>query len=347
MKSLKKIWLFVFKSYLRLGLFFYYKKIKVFNADNIPKNESVLILSNHQNALLDALLIGTQSPRFVYFLTRASVFKKPLVKKFLSSLQMLPVYRIRDGWGNLPKNAEIFNTCSKLLSDKEAVVIFPEGSHNLKRTVRPLSKGFTRIVFDTLMKNPSLELKLLPVGLNFEDAKSFKDSVSIYFGKPFLANDFLSKNLHESTANLKQDVQNKIRQLTTHIPLDDYDAIQKKLDDLNVNYLYPSEVNTCIANNLEGCTNNTSKQKLSWLTIFLKPLLILSLIGPYLAWKFYIQPKIKELEFTGTFRLAIALILVPFWLITLGIVFSCFFTWKIGLFFVLGVLILHLITVKI
>ena len=60
---------------------------------------------------------------------------------------MLPVYRIRDGWGNLNKNTAIFSKSALLLSEDEAVVVFPEGNHNLRRTVSPLSKGFTRVVF--------------------------------------------------------------------------------------------------------------------------------------------------------------------------------------------------------
>ena len=144
-----KLWLLSVRGYLKLGLFFYFKKIQIFNADNVPKDKAVLILSNHQNALLDALLIATKCGRFVFYLTRASVFKKSFVDKLLRSLQMLPVYRIRDGWSNITKNNSIFTNCADLLSKNEGVVIFPEGSHNLKRKVRPFSKGFTRIVFET------------------------------------------------------------------------------------------------------------------------------------------------------------------------------------------------------
>ena len=134
--------LHIIRAYLRLGLFFYFKTIRVFNAEHIPKDKPVLFLANHQNALLDPLLIATNSERFSYYLTRAGVFKKQWVSKLLNQLRMLPVYRIRDGWSNLTHNNPIFEACSNLLHNKEAIVIFPEGSHNLNRTVRPLSKGF-------------------------------------------------------------------------------------------------------------------------------------------------------------------------------------------------------------
>ncbi len=179
---MKKIWLHSVRAYIKLGLFFYFKKIKVVNANNIPKNKPVLFLSNHQNALLDALLIAVKCERFSYFLTRASVFKKPIISKLLKSLCMLPVYRIRDGWSTITNNHSIFNSCTSLLHQNEAVVIFPEGNHSLNRTVRPLSKGFTRIVFETLEKYPDKDLQLIPVGLNFMNAEYFPDSESMYFG---------------------------------------------------------------------------------------------------------------------------------------------------------------------
>jgi len=134
---MKKLWLHSIKLYIQLGLFFYYKNIKVYNIENVPKNKPVLLLSNHQNALLDALLIAVKCGRFTYFLSRASIFKKSFISTILNSLQMLPVYRIRDGWNTISNNTAIFESCSELLNNNEAIVIFPEGNHNLNRTVRP------------------------------------------------------------------------------------------------------------------------------------------------------------------------------------------------------------------
>lgn len=126
------------RVYLSMGLFFYYKKISVVKEEGIPKNKPILLLSNHQNALIDALLIATTSGRFSYFLTRASVFKKKLVSKLLYSVNMLPVYRVRDGWSTISKNNYIFKTCTQKLKNNEAVALFPEGNHHINRSVRPI-----------------------------------------------------------------------------------------------------------------------------------------------------------------------------------------------------------------
>ena len=58
-----------------------------YGLENLPKNQPVLILGNHRNALLDALLVACYTNRLSHYLTRAGVFKKNVVSKFLKSLQ--------------------------------------------------------------------------------------------------------------------------------------------------------------------------------------------------------------------------------------------------------------------
>lgn len=64
---------------------------------------------------------------------------------------MLPIYRIRDGIQQLANNKEIFEKCHKILNSGETLMIFLKEVMT-KRAIRPLSKGFTRIVFGALEK---------------------------------------------------------------------------------------------------------------------------------------------------------------------------------------------------
>ncbi len=342
---MKRLWLHSVRAYLRLGLFFYFRRIHVHGVKNIPIDKPILLLSNHQNALLDALLIGTKSERLFFFLTRAAVFKKSLVSTILKSLQMLPVYRIRDGWSNITNNNAIFETCSELLKNNEAIVIFPEGSHNLERRVRPLSKGFTRIVFDTIEKHPEIDLRLIPVGLNFVSAKECPDSVALYFGNPISAKDFRTGHKNDDVVNLKSTVHREISKLSTHIATENYGEIVEKLDALKVNYLDPTSVNECIANNFESCAVQP-KSNMNSLRYVLKITLILNLLLPYIIWKVFVKPKIKELEFTSTFRFAIAITLVPIYLLAIVFVLSTLVSLKVALIYVISVLLLSLLTIK-
>ena len=326
-------------------MFFYFKKVHVYNVNNVPKNKAVLLLGNHQNALLDALLIATKCGRFSYFLTRAAVFKKPFVSKVLKSLQMLPVYRIRDGWSNLSNNNAIFETCTKVLSQKEAVVIFPEGSHNLARRVRPLSKGFTRIVFDTLETYPELDIQMVPVGLNFVNATRFPDSAAMYFGAPISAKDYRSKNRNDDVVHLKERIKSELSELTTNIPEENYEDILQKLDILNVDYLKPKDVNHCIQSNFENCATNPKKRSIP-IKSFFKLLLIINIFIPYLIWKYLVKPKIEEPEFIATFRFAVALTLVPIFIGISVVVITLLTSLTVGLIYLTSVLLIALLAVK-
>ncbi|WP_452229305.1 MULTISPECIES: lysophospholipid acyltransferase family protein [unclassified Lacinutrix] len=342
---MKLLWLHLIRTYIRIGLFCYYKSFKVYHVENVPKNKPVLFLSNHQNALIDPLLIATKSGRFCYFLTRASVFNKPIVDRFLRSLQMLPVYRIRDGWSSVSNNNSIFSACSNILKQHKAVAIFPEGNHHLNRTVRPLSKGFTRIVFETLDKYPDLDLQIIPVGVNYIKADQFVDSTSVFFGKPIAAKNYLLKDKKQAVNALKAEVNQGISKLTTHIPAENYEETIAKLEENQVDFLNPEAVNKCIASNFEACQKHV-KPKTSFLKLVIKYILLANFIFPFMVWKNYVKPKIKEIEFVATFRFAIYITLFPIWFFILVVILGLCFGWQVTALYVLVISTLALYYVK-
>ncbi|MDO6622292.1 lysophospholipid acyltransferase family protein [Oceanihabitans sp. 1_MG-2023] len=342
---MKQLRLHFFKTYLSIGLFCYYKQFKVHNVERVPKNKPVLFLANHQNALIDPLLIATKSGRFCYFLTRASVFNKPLISKFLRSLQLLPVYRIRDGWSSITNNNSIFSTCTEVLNQNKAVVIFPEGNHHINRSVRPLSKGFTRIVFETLEKYPETDLQIIPVGINYNKADDFVDSTSVFFGKPIAAKKYLSTNKNKAINTLKEDVYQAICKLTTHIPSENYAETIAKLEEVPVNFLNPEAVNNCISSNFETCQKH-EKSKTNYLKIVLKYVLLANFLPPFLVWKYYAKPKIKEIEFVATFRFALYITLFPLWFFILVSIVSVLFGWQVTALYGIVISALALFYVK-
>lgn len=342
---MKYFWLHSVRAYIKLAFFFYLKKIEINNEDRLPKNKPVIILANHQNALIDPLLIASQSKVFSYFLTRAGVFKKPIVKKILKSLQMLPVYRVRDGWSNLTNNTSIFLECSKLLSKNKVITIFPEGNHNIQRRVRPLSKGFTRIVFETLESFPEADLQLIPIGLNYKKANQFGDSAAVYFGESISAKSYLNLDRNEAIKQLKNDVQLALKMLTTHIPETNYRTIETQLEQLNVDFLNPIAVNNCIASNFKSCKATNKLQVNNFKKLF-KFLLVLLLIVPFIVWKYVAKPKIKEIEFIATFRFTIAITLVPLWIVLITVILGLTLGWFVGVIYLVSVFTMALLAVK-
>ncbi|MDY7396605.1 lysophospholipid acyltransferase family protein [Aureibaculum sp. 2210JD6-5] len=348
---MKRIWYQLVKIYIRTGLFFFYKKIIIKGVKNIPKKGAVLLVSNHKNALIDPLLIATTNPRDIHFLTRASAFKIGFVKWILSTVNMLPIYRLRDGKETLAKNEEIFNQCFNILNKQRSLLIFPEGTHDIRRWVRPLSKGFTRIAFGVFEKHPNLQLHIVPVGLNYSKADKFAESVSIYYGRPVLANAFYDKNdFNGSAQRLKVVVSEKMKELTTHVAIEHYDETIEKLG--NVDFLEPEKINKQIL--IPKSRDKFQKQSIeksstfkspSFFWIILKKLVVLNSIIPLLIYK-AIEPKIQEIEFVSTTKFAVGITAFPLFYVLQSLVINYFFGSYLALLYFGLSIMLVLILVK-
>lgn len=342
---MQQLWIHFVQSYLSLGFKFYYKKQNAVRLEKKPKNKAIIYLSNHQNALLDPLLITIKSKHQNFFLTRAAVFKNPTVAKILNSFQMLPVYRIVDGVDTIHKNKIIFTKCSKLLSKKKSIILFPEGSHNLKRKIRPLKKGFLRIIEETLQTYPNTEIVVIPIGVNYQNPTEWGDSMSVYFGNHISANSYWKDNQLDFSG-LSEAVSTKMKQLTTHInSISEYDEIKEKLKELKVDFTRPVEVNMCLQNDFIF-TGNKDRNDSKFYPFF-RLLVKVFYFLPYYVWRKIGGSKIKEDEFIATFRYAIILTVTPIYLVFLTLILTFIFGKIIGLtVFGIGIL-LPLFTLRI
>jgi len=320
------------RAYIRTVLFFYFKKIIIVGEENVPKKEAVLFVANHENAFLDSISLAVTNQQKAYFLSRASVFKNPLTKRFLNAIRMIPVYRVRDGWQTITKNHAVFENCYDLLNVKKSIAVFPEGDHHLNRRVRKLSKGFTRIIFGALNKYKDLNIYIVPVGINYDNHINYPHSISLYYGKAFLANPFYDdKDIHSSTRQLVTKTRAELKKLTTHIEdLSSYAAKMAQLETLNPNFLDPIATNKLLED-LTPKTNPEKKRNTIWFQIAFALNVITNSL-PFLMWKI-IKPKIKDKIFIGTFRLAVLIVLVPLFCLLqtfavyyfLGLNFSLYF----------------------
>lgn len=342
---MNKLWITLIRSYIKLGLYFYYKKITVAGKENIPTKGATLFVSNHPNSLLDPLIVGTTNGRSTYFLTRAGVFKKKLIIKFFNSVQMLPIYRVRDGWENLSKNQAIFDKCISILKNKQALVIFPEGSHCILRRVRPLSKGFTRILFGAFEQHSDLKIKIVPVGLNYDVMTQFPARVAIYYGKPIDANQYWNpKDIYTSTNQIKEVVRHRMKELTTHIEeTSTYNQTIDSLINSRIDFLNPDETNAAIEElNLTQNREDTYVKKSQNRILYY--IFIANSLVPWLVWREKLKPKIKEAEFISTFRFAISITLFPIWYIIQTLVVYYNSVAIIALLYFISSLILGLVT---
>ena len=339
---LKTLWYYLFKILIKCSLFFYTKRILVKGKENIPKKGAILFVVNHPNGLIDPLIVAVNNPRVQHFLVRAASFKKPLIKRFLESLNLMPIYRMRDGVKQLGNNKDVFDKCFTLLNNQKALMIFPEGSHDKRRTVRTLSKGFSRIVFGALEQNQALQIHIIPVGLTYQNPSVYPSNVCLHYGSPILANDFYKPLIINSEIKrLKDVITSQLKTLCVHIPIDEnYEKTLAKLTAANVDFTEVELVNSMITSSIIS-----GREKKLNLVGFLKPFIILNSIIPWIIWK-YTKSKIDEFEFIDTFRYGIGTITVSVNLMIQTYLASFFYQWILGLVYLASSLLLLLLYSK-
>jgi len=323
------------KFYIKTALHLFYNKIDVSYQSPIPKNKAVLFVANHQNAMMDPLVIGVTLDKPIYFLARAAAFKKKFAAYLLDKIHAIAIYRVRDGVDSKALNEAVFARCLDLLNKKEHILIFPEGNHNIKRQVRDLRLGFTRITLDFIKANPNEEFLIIPIGLNYTDTVSFGASLHIIYGKPIIANELVDLTaIKASQKTLIQTVSKKLKALTVHIPEANYTAIHNKI--ANQDYLNPMAINKAIATN---SLKETSTKKATKKNIFYR-LMQLNSIFPFLIWN-WLKPKVKDVEFLSTFKFTLGITVFPiFYLIQTALVKHFF-----GVYYALAYLVISILLV--
>jgi 1-acyl-sn-glycerol-3-phosphate acyltransferase len=205
---------------------FFYRKITITGKDNIPEKTPLFFAPNHQNALMDALIILCNIKQQPVFIARADIFKNPVIARILILFKILPAYRIRDGKENLGKNEEIFDISVKILENRNILTLFPETTHTDKRRLQTLKKGVQRIVFQAEEKNGfKLGVKVIPIGINFANYWNFRSDILINFGKPIDLdeyNEIYKANPQKGMLSLRDRLSDELLPLMIHIRSIDY-----------------------------------------------------------------------------------------------------------------------------
>jgi 1-acyl-sn-glycerol-3-phosphate acyltransferase len=343
---MKKLWYISMRAYIALGFSFYYNKILIRGKKNITKNKAIVFISNHPNALIDPLLVATNSSRIIYYLTQAAVFSSKIVRMLLDSVNMLPVYRVRDGLGSkklISANEQVFQKCYEILNNKEAILIYVEGSHNFRRKVRPFKKGFARIVFGAMDKYENLEIDIIPVGMNYTHVDKYASKVCINYGKPIAVKPFWElKDRNEALNKIKAEAESSLKLVTNHISdSENYEKIIQYFEPDE--FLYPEKVNEKLKYiNLKNPVLTSKKRKSSF--NLLELLVRINSFLPLLIWN-KIKPTIKEKEYVSTFRFAIGLTAFPvFYLIQTGIIGYFFGSTIAWLYLIISLLLFFIMT---
>ena len=215
--------IYVLLKKLLVPLFrFYYKRVTILGQENIPEGEvPVIFAPTHQNALMDAMAVNTCYPGPVVFMMRGDAFGNSKMAKFLHLIKIMPVYRLREGYETLGKNARYFEWAVETLNNKKALGIMPEGGQREQRRMRPLLKGLFRIGFqaqEQYKEKPGV--KIIPIGLDYGDYDHTGRHLIINVGEPLEFSTYYpeyKENPSLAYNHIREDLYGRMRDLIVHI----------------------------------------------------------------------------------------------------------------------------------
>lgn len=207
----------------RLAYGVWYRKIYYSGREKLPVGKPTIYSVNHPAGFFEPPLLGALFHEVdFHFLTRGDLFKKTLIRRIFESLNMIPIFRFRDGFSNLKNNASTMEYVNKALAESKAIMIFSEGSTKTCRQIRPIQKGLARMSFGCYDIYGDIDLQIVPIGLTFSEPQRHRSEVYIQIGAPIALRDYIE--------TYKEASPKAINQLTTDVEI----AMKKLIVEVDI-----------------------------------------------------------------------------------------------------------------
>ena len=165
------------KFWVKLALRIFCPQVNIANKHYLNSKGPLLLVANHPNSFLDAVIIGAFYHRKIHFLARGDVFENPIFGYLLRSIGMIPVFRAREGKEHLHRNNHTFQETVDILKEGGAVLIFIEGICLHTHEIQPFKKGAVRILENVHALN--VFPKVHVIGLAYNSFRGIGKSVNI------------------------------------------------------------------------------------------------------------------------------------------------------------------------
>jgi 1-acyl-sn-glycerol-3-phosphate acyltransferase len=190
--------------------------IRVHNKKALRQKGPLLIVANHPDSFFDALVIAANCTYPVSFLARGDVFTKPWHNFLLRSLNMMPVYRQREGKEHLYKNQNSFDASVEVLKNGGILLIFIEGTCLNKNEIQPFKKGAARILQQAVAQGVSPSV--LPAVITYNGFKHFGKKIFLMLGSAVPATMFFTSNTEQQNeASQRNNFNNHVMEQMTSL----------------------------------------------------------------------------------------------------------------------------------
>jgi glycerol-3-phosphate O-acyltransferase/dihydroxyacetone phosphate acyltransferase len=173
----------------------------VVGAERIPRDRPLVLVANHVNGLVDPVLVLGPLPVHPRFLAKSTLWKIPVLAQLLNAARAIPGHRRQDapaastgGSADANRNDDTFARCYEALADADgtgartartgALALFPEGTSHNEPALQPLKTGAARIVLEAETRLGPLGVRIVPVGLTFDERGRFRSRALVRVGEP-------------------------------------------------------------------------------------------------------------------------------------------------------------------
>jgi len=190
------------RYFVRALVKFYYPRIEITGGERIPRTGPVLLAANHPNSLIDPVLLGIAAKRPIRLMAKAPLFRIPVFGAVLKSLGMVPAYRGSDDRSQVSRNLESLAVAAKALAEGHVMGIFPEGkSHDASR-LELVRSGAARLALQAAAAGAT-DLRVVPVGINYERKERFRTAVWIQIGEPIDVGAWVKEHADDEHASMR------------------------------------------------------------------------------------------------------------------------------------------------
>ena len=202
-----------------VALRWFYRSIQVEGGERIPRRGPILLVVNHPNALVDAMLVGSVVPRRVLLTAKATLFRNALGAMLLRWVGVVPLRRASDEKHprdplDPSRNEDTFLAVRNALRDGGAVLIFPEGKSHDEPMMAPLKTGAARMALDAWGSGAAPTLAIVPVGLTFERKDTPRTRVLVQVGEPLVMERWCSVEHQRPVDELTHEIDAQLRAVT-------------------------------------------------------------------------------------------------------------------------------------
>jgi glycerol-3-phosphate O-acyltransferase/dihydroxyacetone phosphate acyltransferase len=173
----------LFRALSRIGTRLFFGGIEV--DGEVPERGPILIVSNHTNGLVDALVITAAIRRRVSLTAKSTLKKNPLLALVVWLADAVPLYRKQDDV-EMAKNFDSFVEVKRRLRNGGAICIFPEGMSHSDASMREFRTGAARIA----LESRGIGLRIVPAGLHYDAKQRFRSPALVRFGEPLDVDSF-------------------------------------------------------------------------------------------------------------------------------------------------------------